>query len=143
MTPRSRLGLAIAALVVLVGGFVIAKGSGDNTSTTTATTPPPAVATSGATSTGAPATPAVQQIAVTGGKPAGGVQQIKVAKGDRVRFAVTSDVADEIHVHGYDFHKDVTAGGSVSFDFKATIDGKFDIELENAGEQIASLTVTP
>ena len=35
------------------------------------------------------------------------------SKGDRSRFRVVSDTADEIHVHGYDVHKDVPKGGSV------------------------------
>ena len=54
-----------------------------------------------------------------GGKPVGGVEKITVKKGDRLRFTVTSDVADEIHVHGYDFKKEVPAGGTVRFDFPA------------------------
>jgi hypothetical protein len=56
---------------------------------------------------------------------------------------VRSDTADEIHVHGYDFMKDVTAGGKVVFNFKANIDGGFEIELENRKQQIAELTVQP
>jgi hypothetical protein len=60
-----------------------------------------------------------------------------------VRFNITSDVADEIHVHGYDFMKDVRAGGTVRFDFPAKITGGFEIELENRKEQIASLQVNP
>jgi hypothetical protein len=56
---------------------------------------------------------------------------------------VQSDVADEIHVHGYDLKKDVTKGGSVTFTFKGTIEGRFEVELENAGTQIANLEVTP
>ena len=43
---------------------------------------------------------------------------------------MTSDVADEIHVHGYDLKKDVPAGGSVRFSFPASIEGVFEIELE-------------
>ena len=31
--------------------------------------------------------------------------------------------ADEVHIHGYDIMKDVKAGGSVTFDFPATIEG--------------------
>jgi len=50
-------------------------------------------------------------------------------------------VSDEIHVHGYNFHKDVEKGGSVSFNFPAKIEGIFDIELESRAEQIASLQV--
>jgi hypothetical protein len=37
----------------------------------------------------------------------------------------------------------VTAGGSVSFSFAGTIEGRFEIELENAGTQIAELEVKP
>jgi hypothetical protein len=79
----------------------------------------------GAAKSGAPAV-----INVIGGKPAGGIQKLSYTKGDQVRFRVNSDISDEIHVHGYDFHKDVTGGGSVSFSFPAKIEGVFVIELE-------------
>jgi hypothetical protein len=46
-------------------------------------------------------------------------------------------------VHGYDFHKNVRAGGKVSFSFPAKIDGVFVIELESRAQQIASLEVQP
>jgi hypothetical protein len=82
-------------------------------------------------------------LVVKGGKPVGGIRKITVAKGKPVRFDVTSDVSDEIHVHGYNFKKDVAPGHPVSFDFPAKIDGVFVIELESRSEQIASLEVTP
>ena len=63
--------------------------------------------------------------------------------GDQVRLKVRSDTADEIHVHGYDLKKDLEAGGSVQFAFEASIEGRFDIERENAGTQIANLEVDP
>jgi hypothetical protein len=145
--------LAVAALVIAVA---VASGSGDEnkdkSSTTSATTPATApAATTGETTpqttpaetTPAPAKPAAPVVRVVGGKPQGGVQRIEFAKGDQVRFTVRSDVADEIHVHGYDLAKDVPAGGSVSFSFPAKIDGRFEIELEHRGEQIAELEVTP
>jgi hypothetical protein len=100
-------------------------------------------ATAGGTTPSKPAPPPVVQVVVKGGKPVGGIKEIDVNKGDRVRFAVNSDVSDEIHVHGYDFMKDVKAGGSVSFSFPAKIDGEFVIELEGRGEQIAKLVVNP
>ena len=56
---------------------------------------------------------------------------------------MTSDVADEIHIHGYDLHKDVIKGGTVSFDFVAKMDGGFVVELESRSKQIASLKVLP
>jgi len=89
----------------------------------------------------APETTGNKVIEVKNAKPVGGVQTLEVKKNGRVTFTVKSDTADEIHVHGYNFMKDVEKGGSVSFDFPAKIDGEFDIELEKLGEQIASLQV--
>jgi hypothetical protein len=86
---------------------------------------------------------AAPMIVVKNGEPVGGVQELEYNAGDQVRFKVDSDVADEIHVHGYDLMKDVPAGGSVSFSFPAEIEGIFEVELEERGEQIAELRVNP
>jgi cytoskeletal protein RodZ len=99
--------------------------------------------TSTSTSTSTPTVPAVQTVNVVNGQPQGGVKTITFKKGDQAVLKVNSDTADEIHVHGYDLKKDVEKGGSVTFAFKATIDGRFEVELENAGTQIANLEVTP
>lgn len=82
-------------------------------------------------------------IVVKNGEPVGGVRELEYSAGDRIRFDVRSDVADEIHVHGYDLMKDVRAGGSVSFSFPADIEGIFEVELEGRKEQIAELRVNP
>ena len=86
---------------------------------------------------------AVPTIVVENGEPVGGVQELEYSAGDQIRFEVDSDVADEIHVHGYDLMKDVPAGGSVSFSFPAEIEGIFEVELEGRKEQIAELRVNP
>jgi hypothetical protein len=85
----------------------------------------------------------VPTIVVKNGKPVGGIADLTYNKGERIHFIVDSDVSDEIHVHGYDVMKDVQAGGSVSFDFPATIEGVFEAELEDRKEQIIELTVNP
>jgi len=85
----------------------------------------------------------VAAIIVRNGEPVGGVQELEYSAGEQVRFTVRSDVAEEIHVHGYDLMKDVPAGGSVSFSFPAEIEGIFEVELEGQGEQIAELRVNP
>ena len=139
MSRGRRLALVGLVVVVAIVGFVIAKSGGSNNSKTTATTS----TTNGVTIKGSTPQNVPVQIVLKNGKPVGGVKKIKVNKGDPVRFTVTSDVADEIHVHGYDFHKDVKKGGGVSFDFPAKIDGIFVIELESRSEQIASLEVEP
>ena len=85
----------------------------------------------------------VTTIVIKHGKPVGGITDLTYNKGEQVRFKVDSDVSDEVHMHGYDIMKDVKAGGSVSFDFPATIEGVFEAELEGRKEQILELTVNP
>lgn len=147
MTSRSRAAVLIGLSVVAVLGFVIANGSGKSTnssSTSSATSTSRSASNTGSTSTTSrPAGQKAFTVVVKGAKPVGGVQKITVKKGDRVDLVVESDVADEIHIHGYDFHKSVNAGGAVRFSFPATIDGGFEIELESRKQKIADLTVNP
>jgi hypothetical protein len=154
MSSRARIGIVAAAVVALVAGFVIASGSGDDdkattTATTTAVAPAPADTTAtGATTpqpatTTTPAAPAIPVVRVVDAKPQGGVKRITFTKGDTIKFTVRSDTADEIHFHGYDVHKDVKAGGSATFSVPATIEGRFVVELEDHGTQIAEVEVDP
>jgi hypothetical protein len=83
------------------------------------------------------------RVTVVDGAPKGGIVREKVSKGDRVALVVTSDVADEIHLHGYDISRAVGAGGTARIVFTATIPGRFEVELEERGVQIADLTVNP
>jgi hypothetical protein len=85
----------------------------------------------------------VETIVIRGGEPVGGARELEYDAGQQVRFRVSSDVADEIHVHGYDLSEDVAAGGTVDFSFQADIEGIFEVELEERGELIAELTVNP
>ncbi|MGZ4270789.1 MAG: hypothetical protein ACXVSX_16465 [Solirubrobacteraceae bacterium] len=128
MSPAvRRAAIAIAGVAVIVIAFVVLSGGSDSSSTPT-------------TATGASAVPTVR---VVDAKPQGGVLDVSFKKGGTVRFRVASDTADEIHVHGYDLHKDVVKGGTVTFSFPAKIEGRFVVELETHGAQIAQLDVTP
>jgi hypothetical protein len=85
----------------------------------------------------------VPTVTIRNGEPVGGVAELEYRAGEEVRFEVTSDVADEVHVHGYDLLKEVPAGGTVSFDFPADIEGIFEVELEGRRLLIAEVTVNP
>jgi hypothetical protein len=140
MTTSRRIALLAAVVVIAVVGYIVVKP--DKKKDKAASTQTTTVA-GGSSKPAKPAPPPVTQVIVKGAKPVGGIKKFTVNKGDQVRFVVTSDVSDEIHVHGYNFHKNVKAGGKVSFSFPAKIDGVFVIELESRGEQIAELTVNP
>jgi hypothetical protein len=133
-----------AALVLFVFAAAVvfaACGSSDETTTKAtaeSTTTKPADKLESASMGGK-----VPTIVVRNGEPVGGVKELEYDAGDEIRFEVSSDVAEEIHVHGYDLMEDVPAGGTVSFDFPAEIEGIFEVELEGLGEQIAELRVNP
>jgi hypothetical protein len=85
------------------------------------------------------ATPKPAPPLVTPGKFA----QLRFTEGETIRFRVRADTTDHVHVHGYDLMKDVEPGRTVTFSFPASITGIFEVELEDAGEEIARLRVDP
>jgi heme/copper-type cytochrome/quinol oxidase subunit 2 len=146
--PRSqRLAfLGIAAVIAIVAVIVLVSSSGSDDESTPnraqATATPTETQADEANGTPTPeptATPKPKPPLVTTGK----VTKLRFEEGDTVRFRVRSDVADEVHVHGYDLMKDIEPGQTVTFSFPAEITGIFVVELENAGKQIAQLRVDP
>ena len=129
--------LAVAALAGCGSGGDSTAASTDTTTTDTTTT----TGTSTETTTTEVAKPTIVRITVVDGAPQGGIVRKTVSKGDKVVLVVKSDVADEIHLHGYDKSTDVTAGGTARLPFTATLPGRFEVELESRGVQIADLTV--
>ncbi len=138
----ARVAAGIAAVAVAVLLLVVLKDDGGG-SEETASTPTTSTSSTTGTTGSPPAEEKIPTIVVEGGKPVGGVRGLSFEEGDRIHFRVESDVSDEIHVHGYDVMKDVEAGGSVTFDFPATIEGVFEAELEERKQPIAELTVNP
>ena len=67
----------------------------------------------------------------------------RVPKGARVTMTVVADVTDEVHVHGYDIKGPVEPGKPATIFVRAELTGRFEIELEESGTQIAQLTVVP
>ncbi len=148
--PARRLSIAFcAAVALLFAGFALASCGGDDdadtTETTTLTQPtiPTTTDTTTTTTTTEVEQPTVVRVRVVGGAPQGGIVRKTVTKGDRVVLVVTSDVADHVHLHGYDIMRNVAAGGTARIRFRATVPGRFEVELEDRGAQIADLTVQP
>jgi plastocyanin len=131
------VALAAAAVVLFV---VLSDDDGDTDQAASGTT---TAATTTTQEKKEKPKPQVTTIVVKGGDPVGGVQELTYTAGDEVRFDVESDVAEEVHVHGYDLIEQVSPGKVASFEFPADIEGGFEVELEGAHVQIAELTVQP
>ena len=102
--------------------------------------------TSGSVSSSASATKsgAQQRIEVTfaHGQASGNTGRVQVAKGTSVSLVVTSDVADEVHLHGYDIEKELSPGTPVTLQFDATLTGVFEVELHKANTVLLRLQVS-
>lgn len=135
------VALTTAVIAAGCGGSDGSQSNGSTDSTPVATTAP--TVTEPVTTT-APTTkpkPTTITIRVVDGVPQGGIARPSVKKNDRVVLVVRSDTADEVHLHGYDISRPVAAGGRARLPFVAKIPGRFEVELEESGVQIAELTV--
>ena len=66
---------------------------------------------------------------------------VSVPLGSQVHLTVTSDVADEVHVHTYDVMVDLDEGEPGAIEFTASIAGIFEVELEGAAFHLIDLEV--
>ena len=87
---------------------------------------------------------AVQTIMVdvAGGAPVGGVRRVEADLGSVVALMVTSDIAEEVHVHGYDILRGVSEGNPAHFAFTAEIPGVFEVEFEGSGRLLLQLEIS-
>ena len=155
MNPDFRKVALVAASLGLLVSLYFALRPGDDdevaptttavttTAPTTTDVPPTTTEAPPATTTGAPPAPVQIDVVVVGGEPEGGIVRESVDLDSAVVLTVTSDVADEVHVHGYDVMADVAPGAPATIRFTADAPGRFEIELENTGVQIAELEVRP
>jgi hypothetical protein len=137
-----RLLYVLLAVAALVGLFIVLRQGNDNgeASTTTATTGSEPATTTTRT------TPTVTQPQVTRWRidtRDDSLDRLSVPKDTRLRIVVIADVSDEVHVHGYDLMADVAPGSPAVLNFTADVVGRFEIELEQRGRQIAQLNVQP
>lgn len=139
-----RLILLASVLTLLVA----ACGSGSSTTaatgaTTTTSSSSTTTETVSGTTTTTTANIEVPRIKVEDGVKTEGLDTISVRVGETVRFEVESDVADEIHVHGYDISFEITPDEEVLVEFVADATGIFEVELERLEVHLVDIEVTP
>jgi hypothetical protein len=142
--------LRLAAIVVVVAGIGLSACGDDDTgagtdttvaavtSTASDATAPTTVATTGPSTTVAAGT--IAEFTYAGGKVSGD-SRVTVKIGQPVTIRVTSDVAEEVHIHTYDLMVDLEPGVANQVTFTADIPGIHEVELEHAGLHLTSLEV--
>lgn len=151
--PARRTARAAAGAAMLVLPLS-ACSAGTSTSSSPSSSPssrpsasaPDGVAT-GTAPTPAPDSPApsgarVVRLVVAGGRVSGDTGRVPVPLGSTVRLEVTSDVADEVHVHTYDKKVDVMPGAPAVLQFTADIPAIVEVELESRSLLLTRLQVS-
>ena len=123
------LSAGVAAAVVL---FLVLRGGDDDTPS--ATQP-----TASVVSTNKPPPPAPQVILIPINTDA--ERRATIPRGRRVVLVISGAAGEEVHLHGYDVTRHIGQNGTVRLPFRATIPGRFEVELEASHRQIADLTV--
>jgi hypothetical protein len=147
--PAFRRRAAVAALTTAAALTLAACGdNGSPQATGTTTTTVPAATTSTTTGPGTTAKPTttadptpVIEVRVAGGKVQGGVRRERVKLGEAVVLRVIADVADEVHLHGYDRSADVAPGKPAQIRFTADVPGVWEVELEQRKQPLLMLEV--
>ena len=149
---RFTAALSLAVVVAACGGGLVetsttAAPPTSSSTVTVPTTTPASSTTAAATSSTAPTTTddnaEVPRIKVEDGVKTEGIDTLSVRVGETVRFEVEADVADEVHVHGFDLQFPTVADQEVLIEFEATAAGIFEVELEGLRLHLLDLEVTP
>jgi hypothetical protein len=149
----NKVVLGLAGAAILVALFVVLRPSDDDdeeaspppppTTATTTRTRATTTATRATTTKPRPPGPTAIRIVVRGGRVVGGLRRARLERGERAVLVVRADVSDHVHLHGYDIMRDVSPGRPARLPFRATIPGRFEVELEDRKLQIAQLEVRP
>jgi hypothetical protein len=135
-----RIALVSAGVAVAVVLFLALRGEEQDEEPQ----PPPPTATQPKATTTVETRPRPRPpLTVRINSRAPGLTRISVPRGREVLLVVTGEPGAEIHLHGYDVLRRIPARGPARIPFRATIPGRFEVELEAEGRQIADLTVLP
>ena len=125
--PRAVAAMALALVLPLVG----CAGKAPSTSG----------ASSSGTAAGSSAAAKKIVVTITHGKASGDTGRIPVKVNSPVTIEVTSDTADEVHLHGYDIEKELVPGKVTTLSFVADQTGIFELELHKANVVILHLQI--
>ena len=132
--------LLAVAIVALTGLYLLARPP-----TAEVPVPAPVASAPAAAAPAAPEPPVTArefEFIVAQGKVTG-PPHLQVKQNERVILRVRSDVADEVHVHGYELSAPLPAGELVSLTFVAGRSGRFEVELHGTHQELGALEVQP
>ena len=145
------VALALLAVAVLAGCTTDSAGPPPAAASTSASAPAAASPTPTTTPSSAKPTPTASEgpkvdatvdVVVANGRVTPNAKNMRVSRGDRVRFTITSDVDESIHIHGYDLTAEARPGKPGAVTFVANQSGVFEVETHESARLVVKLIVS-
>jgi hypothetical protein len=137
MSSGWRLVLIVVGALAAVVLFLVLRA--DDEQETAPAPPPTEVTTSVNEPPPPPPPPGPVEILIPTNTDA--IRRATIPRGRQVVLIVSGPPGEEVHLHGYDIRRNISANGTARLPFRATIPGRFEVELEASHRQIADLTV--
>ncbi len=131
VSGRWRILLAVAGVAAAALLFVLIRGEDEKP----VGTPPPATGT-----VRRPLPPPAPQVIVVPINTET-ITRATIPRDRQVVLVISGAAGEEVHLHGYDVKRRIGPNGTVRLPFRATIPGRFEVELEANHRQVADLTV--
>lgn len=139
---KSRVVLVVGGIALIAAVFLLVRPDDAGAPTPTTAAPTTAVPASSSPEP-SPTDPETEvDVAVVDGAVTSPITA-EVGLGAEVLLRISSDVADEVHLHGYDLETTVPAGGTGELRFTADAPGVFELEFHESGLLLLRLTVAP
>lgn len=134
----NRTALGIVGAIILIAALYLIFGRPTDSSN-----PTPSVPTE-TTDSIVPATTAIVELTLDYRKD-GSIKPPthRIEQGKKVKLTVTSEINDEVHLHGYDLSAKVAPGTPAIIEFAADKTGRFEAELEQGGQTLGVIEVYP
>lgn len=143
--------LRYAGCVVLVAGLAACGSGAASTSETSSSSASSSASTasssapspSGSSSASSSSSPAQRTVTVTvtGSRVTPAPRTVELAVGETMTLTVTSDHADQLHVHGFDIEKELPAGTPVSVELTGESPGVYEVETHHPELRLLKIAV--
>ena len=134
----------VRAAIIGCAAVALVAGCGSSSGGTSPTTAEPVPSTDSAASVSAQPDTLQMNLSIDGGTVEPTNQRLDASVGQSISMSITSDVADELHVHSVPEHTfEIEPGKDQLFAFTVDVPGQVDIELHHSDRTVATLVVRP
>lgn len=139
------MGLSpLRAAIIGCAAVALVAGCGSSSGGTSPTTAEPVPSTDSTPSVSAQLDTLRMNVSIVGDTVEPTNQRLDASVGQSISMLITSDIADELHVHSVSEHTfEIEPGKDQLFTFTVDVPGQVDVELHHSDRTVATLVVRP